>query len=273
MILRALAATLCLALLLGGLALPPSTREATLAAMTDAEMGTARLVAEFPLERSCVVFATDPSGSGLFVAGARSTFNGCVVSNADADIVGSRHVFARTLRHAGDLKIAGAGHRITSVRLPEPVLSPRVELAELAPGGTLAQAAGDEYRIHEDGARLDLATLGPGLHYVEGSAKVATGGAFVQATIVALGPIEVVGNGGGIRAHSGGIALASWASADEATGIRILSQGLALEGAVYAASSAVRVGASSASLAMGGPVIGASVIVSGEGHSFGRTEP
>lgn len=270
MILRAVALTLCLALLLGGLALSPSSTEATLAAMADAESGSARLVAEFAPERVCVVFATDPEGSGFLVTGARSSFHGCVVSNADADVRGSHHVFTRTLRHAGDLGVAGADHRLASVRLPGPVGPPRLDLADFAPGGAFAIEAGTDYHTHEAGARIDFATLPPGLHYVEGDAHVSTGGATLQATLVALGTLEVTGSGGGLRARSGGVALASWASEDEPTAVRVLANGFAIEGMVYAASSSVRTGASSASLALGGPVVGASVVVSGEGHSFGQ---
>lgn len=273
MILRAVALTLCLALLLGGLALPPSSTEATLAAMTDAEWGTTRLVAEFPLERDCVVFASDPEGAGLRVTGARSSFHGCVVSNADADVRGSRHAFTRTLRHAGDVSVVGADHRLASVRLPGPVASPRFDLADFAPGGAFAVEAGEDYHTYDAGARLDLATLPPGLHYVQGDARVVAGSPAGEVTIVALGALEVTGHGGSLRARSGGVALASWAAAEEPTGIRILASGLAVEGTVYAASSAVRVGASSASLALDGPVVGASVVVSGEGHSFGRPSP
>lgn len=130
------------------------------------------------------------NGSGcsepeLWIRGNNLEVNGGAHSNEDVDIDGNSHNIG-SITYVGELDDSGTGSTYSESDVPNPKDYPiDFDIADYAPGGTVASAAGSQYYDVSDGAPagswngskwdVHTAALPPGVYYADGEIEVGSG--------------------------------------------------------------------------------------------------
>lgn len=165
------------------------------------------------------VFGNNTSRTNTVVmSGSGHRVIGDVHSNNQIRITGSGHSVEGLVTYSGDISVVGAGNYF----IPGPPDNPRPDgvrgfpltwdIADLAPGGALAEQAGALYTVHEGDWHLSgsAVVVPPGLHYCTGNVYISGSGIVGEGvTIVALGTITVSGSGMQFTPHVPGLTFYS----------------------------------------------------------------
>jgi hypothetical protein len=187
------------------LALPQEVNATAAAVRVVAVEASERTHAGAPSKLPYAIFGNNTSRTNTVVmSGSGHRVIGAVHSNNQIRMTGTGHSVHGLATYAGDLSVVGTGHYFVPGRPgnPQPDSVRTFPLAwsidDMAPGGALAQQAGDLYTVHEGKWSVSGAgvVVPPGLHYCLGDVHISGAGVTGHnVTIVARGSIDISGSG------------------------------------------------------------------------------
>ncbi|HVL48638.1 MAG TPA: hypothetical protein VM889_08790 [Candidatus Thermoplasmatota archaeon] len=247
--------------LVAGVGAPMLLGSTTYAAVSASGSASATFRVDIPTERECAIWA----GADLEIRGSRNRFDQCAHANDDVFLRGGDQRFRGSVRYVDAIDSNNNGHVLERgadkvAAAPAPV---SLALADYAPGGRAAIAAGSSYHLRNSSAVIDAGALAAGLHYVDGDVVVRGAQSAVAVTLVAKGRITIESHDLRLTPFVDGLVLGAWRASGNA--IEVQSDRGVYDGLLYAASANLQVaGGADGNTFSGKLVAGQNVAINGD---------